>query len=74
MPAVPKEAAGQPGPASREAEHASVPCYSVASLLRQSSPCGDRAGRERGDYFSAGWEQSPEGHLPAADKTAMQGG
>lgn len=31
-------------------------------------------GWERGDSFSAGWEQSHEEYLPAADKIAVQGG
>lgn len=74
MSATPKEVADQPGPASRGAEHASLPCCSVPSLLRQSSLRGDPMGRERGDEFSAGWEQSPKGHLPAAGKTAVRGG
>ena len=74
MSATPKEVAGQPGPASRRAERAGLPCYSVASLLWQSRLRGDPVGRESGGDFSAGWEQSPEGHLPAADKTAVQGG
>lgn len=58
----------------RGAQRASLPCSSVASLLERSSLRGDPVGRERGDDFSAGWERSPKGHLPAADKTAVQGG
>lgn len=74
MSATPKEVAGQPGPASRGAECAGFPSHSVASLLLQSSLHGDPMGWERGDGFSAGWEQSHEGYLPAADKIAVQGG
>lgn len=74
MSATPKEVAGQPGPASRGPKCASFPSYSVASLLLQSSLHGDSMGWERGDGFSAGWEQSHEEHLPAADKIAIQGG
>lgn len=36
----------EPGSASRGAERASLPCYSVVSLLLQSSPHGDPMGRQ----------------------------
>lgn len=74
MSATPKEVAGQLGPASRGAECASFPSYSVASLSLQSSLHGDPMCWERGDGFSAGWDQCHEEHLTAADKIAVQGG
>lgn len=42
--------------------------------LGQSSLPGDAVGWERGDGFSPRQEQSPEGHLPAADRADVQGG